>query len=224
MSSKGNKSSKKVVIWGASGFALVISDILYLRQEFELVGYLDDVNPERKGSKFGNSIVLGGREQLEELAKAGIKNIILGFGDCKGRLTLTSLLKSKGFSLLSAIHPNATISKDAQLGKGVMVGAGVVIDPFVTIGEGCVINRGSLIGHESNIQDCVNIAPGVNVGGRVNIGKGTFLGIGSTVINKIKIGSNVVVGAGSVVVKDIPDNVVVYGVPAKVIKNVEDSN
>jgi UDP-N-acetylbacillosamine N-acetyltransferase len=214
--------SKKVVIWGASGFALIVFDIVRLRQEFELAGYLDDVSPQRKGARFGTSVILGGREQLEELDKAGIKNIILGFGDCKGRLRVTGLLKSRGFSLLSAIHPHAVISEDAHLKDGLMVGAGVVIDPYVTLGESCVINRGSLIGHESNIQDCVNISPGVNIGGKVSIGKGTFLGIGSTVINDIKIGSNVVIGAGSVVVNDIPDNVVAYGTPAKVVRNVGD--
>jgi sugar O-acyltransferase (sialic acid O-acetyltransferase NeuD family) len=219
MAAEKKINSKKAVIWGASGFALVVSDIIRLRKEFELAGYLDDINPERKGERFCNSVILGGREQLEKLAEAGIKNIILGFGDCKGRLELTGLLKARGFSLLSAIHPGAVIPEDVQLGQGLMVGAGVVIDPFVKVGESCVINRGALIGHESNIQDCVNIAPGVNIGGRVSIGKGSFLGIGSTVINNIKIGTNVVIGAGSVVVKDIPDNVVAYGIPAKVIRN-----
>lgn len=222
MLSEKKMNFKKVVIWGASGFALVVSDIICLRQEFELAGYLDDINPQRKGARFGSSIILGGIEQLDELAIAGIKNIILGFGDCKGRLRLTSLLKSRGFSLLSAIHPNAIISEDAHLKDGLTVGAGVVIDPLVNLGESCVINRGSLIGHESNIQDGVNISPGVNIGGKVSIGRGTFLGIGSTVINNIKIGSNVVIGAGSVVVKDIPDNVVAYGIPAKVMRVVED--
>lgn len=213
---------KSVVIWGASGFALVISDIIRLRGEFELVGYLDDINPQRKGMKFGNSIILGGREQLEQLAVEGIKNIILGFGDCKGRLKLSALVKTHGFSLVSAINPRAIISEEVQIGEGVFIGAGVIIDPYVIVGEGCIINRGALIGHESIMEDYVNIAPGVNIGGRVSIGKGTFLGIGSTVINNIKIGSNVIIGAGSVVVKDIPDNVVAYGIPAKVIRNVGD--
>lgn len=210
-----------VVIWGASGFALVVADIIRLRKEFEIIGYLDDINPQRKGSKFGNSIILGGREQLDQLIAKGIRHIILGFGDCKGRLKLTNLLKSRGFFLISAIHPDAVISKDAYLNAGVMVGAGAVIDPFVTIGESCIINRGVLIGHESIIEDCVNIAPGVNIGGKVRIGRETFLGMGSSVINDIKIGSNVVIGAGSVLVNDIPDNVLVYGVPAKVIRSIE---
>ena len=217
------KRKKPVVIWGASGFALVVADIIRLKKEFELVGYLDDINPQRKGERFGNSVILGGREQLEQLAKSRIKNIILGFGDCKGRLKLSSFVKSLRFSLVSAIHPSAVICKDAQFDAGVIVGAAVVLDPFVRVKESCIINRGALIGHESIIEDCVNIAPGVNIGGRVSIGKGTFVGIGSTVIDNIKIGSNVIIGAGSVVVKDIPDNVVAYGVPAKVIRNVKDA-
>lgn len=213
---------KPVVIWGASGFALVVSDIIRLRKEYRIVGYLDDLSPQRKGTRFGGSIILGGREQLEQLAKEGIKNIILGFGDCKGRLNLGALVKAEGFTLLSAIHPDAVVSDDVELGDGLIIGAAAVIDPFVRLGEGCVINRGALIGHETIIEDYVNIAPGVNIGGKARIGKGTFVGIGSTVINNIKVGSNVIIGAGSVVVKDIPDNVVAYGIPAKVVRNVGD--
>ena len=215
-------NSKKVVIWGASGFARVVSDIVRLRNEFQLVGYLDDINLGRKGERLGESVILGGKEQLEKLAAEGVRNIILGFGDCRGRLNLSRVVKAMGFSLTSAIHPNAIISDEIQLGEGVIIGAGAVLDPLVAVGDGCIINRGALVGHESKLEDCVNIAPGVNVGGRVGIGKGTFIGIGATIINNIKIGSNVIIGAGSVVVKDIPDNVMAYGIPAKVVKNVED--
>ena len=49
-------------------------------------------------------------------------------------------------------------------------------------------------------------------------GELSFLGIGATIIQGIKIGKNVTVGAGSVVIKDIPDNVIAVGNPAKIIK------
>ncbi len=138
---KRDSNPKKVVIWGASGFALVIADIIRMRKELVLAGYLDDINPQRKGEQFAGSTVLGGREQLEQLAGAGVKNIILGFGDCKGRLKLGSFLKQLEFSLASALHPNAVIAQDAWLGEGLMVGAGTVIDPLVTIGNYCIVNR-----------------------------------------------------------------------------------
>ena len=50
-------------------------------------------------------------------------------------------------------------------------------------------------------------------------GELSFIGIGATIIQGIKIGKNVIIGAGSVVIKDITDNVIVVGNPAKIIKN-----
>ena len=74
----------------------------------------------------------------------------------------------------------------------------------------CVVLKGSKIG------DFCNINPGVHLAGRITIGDGVFIGIGASVKENIRIGNNVVIGAGSVVLKDVPDNTTVYGVPAKV--------
>jgi acetyltransferase-like isoleucine patch superfamily enzyme len=54
--------------------------------------------------------------------------------------------------------------------------------------------------------------------GNVTIGTGTTIGMGVNIINGVKIGNNTVIGAGSVVTKDIPDNVVAYGNPCRVIR------
>jgi maltose O-acetyltransferase len=50
------------------------------------------------------------------------------------------------------------------------------------------------------------------------IGDGATIGMGSNILNQVKIGKNTVIGAGSVVTKDIPDNVVAYGNPCKIIR------
>ena len=57
-----------------------------------------------------------------------------------------------------------------------------------------------------------------NLGGNVRIGKGSWIGIGSSIIQGIKIGEEVLLGAGSVVIKDLPDTVKAVGNPAKIIK------
>ena len=50
-------------------------------------------------------------------------------------------------------------------------------------------------------------------------GELSFIGIGATIIQEIKIGKNVTIGAGSVAIKDIPDNVIIVGNPAKIVKS-----
>jgi acetyltransferase-like isoleucine patch superfamily enzyme len=52
------------------------------------------------------------------------------------------------------------------------------------------------------------------------VGEGTTIGVGTNILNNVKVGKNSIIGAGSVVTKDIPDNVVAYGSPCKVIREV----
>ncbi len=62
---------------------------------------------------------------------------------------------------------------------------------------------------------------GATLGGRVVVGRETWIGIGACVREGIRIGARVMVGAGAVVLRDIPDETVAYGVPARAIRNGE---
>lgn len=216
--------NQKVVIWGASGHALVVADIIRLRGEYELVGFLDDVHPERHGTNFCGASILGGGEQLERLLQKGINNLILGFGDCYGRLNLAKVVCAKGFNLVTAIHPQTIVALDVQIGKGTMIAAGAVINPGTCLGENVIINTCASVDHECVIGNSVHICPGVHLAGNVSIEETAWVGIGATVINRIRIGARAVIGAGSVVVNDIPDGVVAYGVPAKVIRKTNEND
>lgn len=61
----------------------------------------------------------------------------------------------------------------------------------------------------------------MNISGDTHVGEGTWVGVGSCVMQGIKIGKNCMIGAGSVVVRDIPDGVVAYGNPCKVMRKNE---
>ena len=98
--------------------------------------------------------------------------------------------------------------------------AGAVINPGSQIGQSVIINTSASVDHECVIADAAHICPGVHLAGRVQVGAATHVGIGTTVIERINIGSGSFIGAGSVVVDDIPDGVVAYGVPARVIRKV----
>lgn len=75
----------KLVIWGASGHALVVAHIMRLRGEFGLVGFLDDLNPQRHNTSFCGARVLGGREQLEVLQRIGVSHSVFRLGFPAGR-------------------------------------------------------------------------------------------------------------------------------------------
>jgi len=209
---------EKVVIWGASGHAKVVTDIIRLNNKYEIVGFLDDQSPDRKGEHFCGSTVLGGVEQFDKLLKENINKIILGFGNCTAREELSKMVLKKGFELINAIHPKSIISPDTKLGNGVVVCAGAIINPGVAIGNNVIVNTGSSIDHNCSIADSVHICPGVHLAGDVTIGKCSWVGIGSIIKEKITVNSNVYIGAGSLIIKDIPANVLVYGSPAKIIR------
>ncbi len=75
-----------VLIWGAAGQARVVADILRLTGRHEIVGFIDDVSPERWGESFLDSTILGGQEQLDKLRRQGVGKAIVAVGDCADRL------------------------------------------------------------------------------------------------------------------------------------------
>jgi acetyltransferase EpsM len=209
---------KKLVIWGASGHAMVVADIIRLKGEYQIIGFLDNVNLHRRSNLFLGIPILGGEEQLDRIRELGVAHLILGFGNCDARLKLAELIKTKGFQLVSAIHPSSIIASGTTIKPGTVIAAGVVINSGSLLGENVIINTSASVDHECVIGDGAHICPGVHLGGNVTVGRATWVGIGSCVKDHISIGSATLIGAGSVVVRDIPDHVVAYGNPAKVKK------
>ena len=94
------------------------------------------------------------------------------------------------------------------VGKGLYIphfSGGIIINAE-SLGDYCIINSGVIIGNKNQASN------------RPTIGNNVEITIGAKVIGKIKLGNNVIVAPNSVVIKDIPDNLVVSGIPAKPIK------
>ncbi|MFC0182296.1 sugar O-acyltransferase, sialic acid O-acetyltransferase NeuD family [Pseudarcicella hirudinis] len=118
------------------------------------------------------------------------------------------------------IHKSACISSTSVLGNGCLVNSLVSVAAHTAIGNFVSINRNASVGHHTTINDFVTINPGSQIAGNVTIGRATQIGMGAIVIDGISIGENSVIGAGSLVTKDIPANVMAYGSPAKIIKEI----
>jgi sugar O-acyltransferase (sialic acid O-acetyltransferase NeuD family) len=121
----------------------------------------------------------------------------------------------------SIFHSSAYIAPSAIIEKGILVEPMVVISSFAKIGFGVNLKRSASLGHHCALGDFVNINPGVVLSGFVTIGYGTEVGSGTVISNNIKIGEKCLIGAGSVVTKDIPDGVIAYGNPCRVIRQNE---
>lgn len=206
----------KLVIWGASGHAKVVADIVRLRGEHEIVGFLDDRDPA--GRPFFGSQVLGGRDRLPSLREQGVSRLLFGFGDGTARLELTPFVLRLGFTLATAIHPSAVVAADVSVGAGGVVAAGAVVGPGTRVGENVIVNTLAGVDHDCVLGDGAHVCPGARLGGWAEAGECAWVGIGATVRDRVKIGRRAVIGAGAVVLHDVPDAVVAYGVPARVIR------
>jgi sugar O-acyltransferase (sialic acid O-acetyltransferase NeuD family) len=143
----------------------------------------------------------------------------LGVYQPKHKIKIVETLNPNIDRFVNVIHDGLDISKMSTLGRGLLINSKVSIAAHTTIGDFVSINRHVSIGHHTTIGDYCSINPGTNIAGNVTIGEGTTIGIGVNIIDGIKIGKNTIIGAGSVVTKDIPDNVVAYGSPCKIIRS-----
>jgi acetyltransferase EpsM len=207
-----------LIIWGASGHARVVADIIRLNHQYKLAGFVDDTAaaPDR----FLDLTVYHDPEALEAVRDEGATSLVVAVGDCRARMRLAETAAKRGFTLISAIHPRAIVSSDASIGEGTVVAAGAVVNPGCSIGTNVIVNTGATVDHDCRIGDGVHISPGAHLGGWVTVGRATWLGIGAIVKDRMAIGEGAMIGAGSVVLSEIPDRVVAWGVPAKPMKEI----
>lgn len=205
-----------LIIIGAGGHGKVVADVASAMNMWKNISFLDEKYPDlREVSGFK---VVGSDSMLKEMNKDDV-SIIVAIGDNKKRLEYIEKLQDDGYQLPVIKHPSAVISDSVKIGSGTVVFPNVVINVDSTIGTGCILNTAATIDHDCVVGDGVHISPGANLGGSVRLGRNTWIGIGSAIRNDINIGNGVKVGAGSVVVSDIGNNVVSYGVPAKVVQS-----
>ena len=146
------------------------------------------------------------------------EQIVLGVYQPQHKINIIKSLKPNKDRFINGIHSGLDISKMSSLGNGVLINSKVSIAAHIHIGDFVSINRNVSVGHHTIIGDYCSINPGCNVAGNVTIGEGTTIGMGTNILHQVKIGKNSIIGAGSVVTKDIPDNVIAYGSPCKVIR------
>jgi sugar O-acyltransferase (sialic acid O-acetyltransferase NeuD family) len=123
--------------------------------------------------------------------------------------------KGLGFSFISLISKNATISKSSELNLGIVVQSGVNISASSKIGKFVKLNTCCNIMHDVIVGDFTTVAPNAVVLGNVKIGNCTYIGANSTILPNLSIGDSAIIGAGSIVTKNIPNNEIWFGNPAK---------
>jgi sugar O-acyltransferase (sialic acid O-acetyltransferase NeuD family) len=212
-----------LVILGAGGLGREVLGVVeainaaHSSPFWDLLGFLDD-DAKVHGRTLCEKPVLGSVEWLKDHRFNEPIAAVPSVGDAHVRAALLRQTEQLGGRVPTLIHPQASLSRFSRVGKGTVICGESCITPDATIGDGVFVNMSCTLGHDDMIGSFVTFGPGVNVCGSVRVGEYTFLGAGSVLVNGITVGVNVMVCAGAVVAHDVPDNVVVAGNPAVVVK------
>ncbi|GFI07871.1 UDP-N-acetylbacillosamine N-acetyltransferase [Lachnospiraceae bacterium] len=206
-------------IYGSGGCGREARDVADILNHWEEIVYIDDT--------VETGTFKGLRRMPFELFCQTYKKenaeVIVALGEPEHKNCLYDKVQKRGYQFANIIHPKAWISPSASIGKGVIIKAEVLISCDTKIGNNVGIEAFVSIGHDCVIGENCQISSGVMVGGGSWIGAGTYIGINVPVKENTKIGSNSIVGMGSIVLRDIPENVIALGNPARTMKYKDES-
>lgn len=212
--------AEKIILIGGGQHCGVVLYNMEAQGKYEAAGILD-ADPTKIGTIMHGKPVLGtyDAQTLERVREEyGTNKFFISFGAMKYRKVTYEFMVSEGWEAVNIIHPDAVVSPRAKIGKGVLVECGCLITPNPVIGDNVVVNTGSQVNHDNVVEDHVYIASGVILSGGVTIRENTLLDDGVIVTLGRSVGRNSLVGAGAVVTKDMPDGVICFGSPARVIR------
>lgn len=216
-------SVQSYILWGSSGHAKVLASLIkgYGGRVIALVDNNPDIAPSLKGVTLyigleGFNCWLEGEKEVDRICG------IAAIGGSRGndRLSIHNLFRSQGLLIQSLIHPSASVCVTASIGQGSQILAQAIISSDTTIGEACIINHRASADHECILGDGVHLAPSSTLCGCVTIGNNVMVGAGAVILPRLRIGNNTIVGAGAIVTRDLPNDVVAVGNPARIIKSI----
>lgn len=212
----------KLVVWGVSGQARVLAEFAK-SNSFEIAAFID--NDPDKGSVLDGISIYHGEDGLDRfLAAQATGSEIFGIAAIGGwrgedRLMIHRIFSARGIRIANLVHPTAYVAHDAIVGSGAQILARSVVGAAARLGDSVIVNTAASVDHECDLGNGVHVAPGATLAGCVTVGDRSLVGPGAVVIPRIRVGSDTIIGAGAVVTRDLPDGVVAYGAPARVVRD-----
>jgi len=210
-------SRTRIVIYGAGLGAKQLLEVTRHLDTIEVVGLIDD-NPDMRGGEAGGYRVLGGFDELARMAASGeVDGAALSFHSEVRRRVHRRIAQEIGLRIIPLVDPRAIVGMGVTIGDGALVEAGAVVGPGTTIGEGVIVDVGAVVAHDCYLGDFSHLSPGCVLSGVVSLRENVLVGVGAAINSTVNVGRNVIIAPGAAVMNDVPDDVVVSGVPAKVI-------
>lgn len=163
-------------------------------------------------------------EPLLDLYKNQIDDFVI---EEDRRNSAIPLLTKRGIN--ARIEPGAIIRDQVEIGDNAVVMMGAVINIGASIGEKTMIDMGAILGGRATVGKGCHIGAGAVLAGVIEppsalpviVEDNVLIGANAVVLEGVRVGSGSVVAAGAVVIQDVPPNVVVAGIPARIIKQID---
>lgn len=207
-----------IIVIGCGEQARVTIDIIEDQGKYDIFGLVTNDDAELNTRVYSYPVVCKDEDIPRMIAEnKDITGYFLGVGVGTGSMERRREIYTRLDPILEAvnvIHPESVISRYAKMGKGNVLEAYTRLANGVTIGNHCLIQSFTSINHDQTIGDNVLVGCNVSMAGKT-IGSHTTIADGSSIGFKKNVGSNCLITDGTVVTKDIPDNVIAFGNPAK---------
>ena len=172
----------------------------------------------------GSYTVFGDWNELGPILEANADKIADCVVENDRRNSGVPLLDMKGIK--ARIEPGAIIREKVTIGENAVIMMGAVINIGAVVGKGTMIDMGAVLGGRAIVGERCHVGAGAVLAGVIEpasatpviVEDGVLIGANAVVIEGVHIGKNAVVAAGSVVIEDVPENAVVAGSPARVVK------
>ncbi len=141
---------------------------------------------------------------------------ILGSGRCDIR---ARMLDEMAPPFATFVHPTAVVL--GEIGVGCVIAPNAIVAPSAKIGNHALVNYNATVGHDTVVGRLCVIGPTAAIGGFCHLEERVYIGAGALIRERLTLCEGAIVGMGAVVTRDISENIVVTGVPARKIERRE---
>lgn len=174
-----------------------------------------------------SGVIIGDWQFVRPFLKVNATKITDYYIENISRNSAVPLLDIKNIS--SRIEPGAIIRDQVSIGANAVIMMGAVVNIGAKIGPGAMIDMNAVLGGRAVIGANSHIGAGAVIAGvvepssaqPVRIGENVLIGANAVVLEGVQVGDQAVVAAGAVVTQDVPAKTVVAGVPAKIVKQLD---
>lgn len=210
-------SKKKLIICGTGTTADVLFYFFENHSDYQTVAFTVDKNYITADLYNGLPVVPFEEIESKYDSSSHVMFVAIGYSSLnKLRAEKIVEAKSKGYELISYIHPDSGVTNDFKYGENCFVMNNVHIHPHVKIGDNVFVWSGTILCHHSTVGNDCWFTSGVNVAGNATIGSNCFFAVNSTVTNDVTVGDRCFIGANALVSSDLEDDKVVIVAGTKV--------